>query len=364
MSDGVVTGAENSDPPLPALVGPWLRTHAVPSPKKIVFSYDPDEFEEFVKEWVPALETKYVAVQRHGGSGDHGVDVAGYLTSDGLEGAWHNYQCKHYGDALTWSKAAPEMRKMFASVVGGHFTVPEQYVFVAPIIGPRLVRRLSKKTEAKAEFLKELASTRDPVITSLVPELRRELRELAEATDFSMFTTIDMDEMLSLHQTTPHWAVRFPQPPAPRPQRMLPPDAPTPVEARYIQQLIRAYGELWGEQADSLERIAEHDEARAHLRRQREAFYSAESLRLFARDSTSDGHFDAVLDDVHDIVVEVAAGRFEFGYDRMQAVLAASGNVELTKTILTEFVRPLDRKGVCHHLANADRLIWCRGGAA
>lgn len=364
MSGEVGTGTDSTDPPSLTLTGPWLRSHAVPAPKKIVFSYDPDEFEEFVKEWVPALATKYLAVERHGGSGDHGVDVAGYLTSHGLEGAWHNYQCKHYGEALTWSKAAPEMRKMFASVVNGHFTMPQRYVFVAPIIGPRLVRRLSKPSQSREEFLKELETTTDAVIMSLAPEKRRAVRDLAGATDFSMFTTVDMDEMLSLHQTTPHWAVRFPQPPAPRPQRMLPPDVHAPEEARYIQQLVRVYGELWGEQAGSLERVASHDEARDHLRRQREAFYSAESLRLFARDSTTEGHFEAVLDDVYDIVVEVSAGRFEFGWDRLQAVLAASGNVELTKTILTEYVRPLDRKGVCHHLANEDRLIWCRGGAA
>lgn len=37
--------------------------------------YGPDEFEEFAKEWVPALDTKYVLVERHGGSGDHGIDV-------------------------------------------------------------------------------------------------------------------------------------------------------------------------------------------------------------------------------------------------------------------------------------------------
>ena len=334
----------------------------MPTPKKIVFTYDPDEFEEFVKEWVPALEPQYVRVERHGGSGDHGIDVAGYLTPRGLEGGWHNYQCKHYGNALAWATAAAEMRKMFAGVVLGHFTLPERYVFVAPIIGPRLVRRLAKPTEARQEFLNDLAATTDKIITLLTSEQRQEVRDLAEQSDFSMFETIDMDKMLEQHRTTPHWVARFPQMPPPRPANLAPPVHHTPDEARYIQQLLEVYRERWGEDADTLERVAGHAEASINLSRQREAFFAAESLRLFARDATPAGHFEAVLQDVYDIVVEVADGTYDFGWQRLRDVLAAAGQVQLTETILSSYVRPADRKGVCHQLANDDRLIWCRKG--
>ncbi|WP_406292148.1 hypothetical protein [Embleya sp. NBC_00896] len=68
---------------------------AMPTPKQIVsVSYDPDTFEEFVKEWVPALSTKYTLVERHGGSGDHGIDMVGYLSPQRLEGERHNYPRK------------------------------------------------------------------------------------------------------------------------------------------------------------------------------------------------------------------------------------------------------------------------------
>ncbi|MFF3327706.1 ABC-three component system protein, partial [Streptomyces sp. NPDC002889] len=33
------------------------------------------------------------------------------------------------------------------------------------------------------------------------------------------------------------------------------------------------------------------------------------------------------------------------------------------ETVLSRYVRPLDRKGVCHHLANDGRLTWCEEAA-
>ncbi len=102
MSNSYSAGSAGAEPPLLLTVlAPSLRMAPMPSPKQMVSFYDPDQFEEFVKEWVPALDSRYVLVERHGGSGDHGVDVAGYLSQQRLEGPWHNYQCKRYAAALS-----------------------------------------------------------------------------------------------------------------------------------------------------------------------------------------------------------------------------------------------------------------------
>jgi hypothetical protein len=333
----------------------------MPSPKQIVSFYDPDEFEEFVKEWVPALETKYVIVERHGGSGDHGVDVAGHLTRGRLEGEWHNYQCKRYADALTWGTAAQEMRKMFVAAAAGHFTVPTRYVFVAPRISRSLPRTFAKPTECRAKFLQELDTTKDKVVADLTDDQRTAVKDLAAATDFAMFECIDLDEMLALHSTTPHWAARFPFAPLTRgPQELIPPLEHDEGETRYVQHLVDVYRERYPDAISSLEQVPDVADANDHLKRQREAFYAAESLRVFARDSTTPAYFDRLMQDVYDIVVEVAALSYPNGWERHGAVTVAAGSVQLTPTILTSFVQPSARKGVCHHLANEDRLIWCR----
>nr|WP_254885912.1 restriction endonuclease [Streptomyces sp. NA02950] len=252
MSDQ--TRAPQGDPAEPPLVlkGPAMQFPYMPSPKKLVFGYDPDEFEEFVKEWVPALHPEYVRVERQGGSGDHGIDVAAYRSAQGLEGPWDNYQCKRYKSALNWSTAAGEIRKMFVGVVLGHFVLPAQYVFVAPAFARNLRTALAKPAQTRTKFLEELAETRDEVITRLTADQQQEVAQLAEQTDFAMFVPVDMDLMLEQHKTTPHWATRFPDEPRERPAVMLPPDEHNPEEAQYVQQLVRVYAEQWKADADTL----------------------------------------------------------------------------------------------------------------
>lgn len=335
----------------------------MPSPKKIVSFYDPDEFEEFVKEWVPALETKYTLVERHGGSGDHGIDVAGYLSQQRLEGEWHNYQCKRYSSALTWSTAAVEMRKMFVFAEAGHFTVPTRYIFVAPAISRSLPRHFAKPTDSKAKFLAEFDTSADKFVTALPPIRRKAVRDFAAATDFSIFECVDLDEMLKLHSTTRHWAERFPHAQLSRgPEMMLPPEQHGEMESRYVQQLLDVYRERYPDAISNLQHVSGIAAADAHLKRQRVAFYAAESLRVFARDANTPGYFERVMEDVYDIVVEVADCSYPDGWERHGAVMNAAGSVQLTPTILTPFVQPNTRKGICHHLANKDRLTWCRKG--
>lgn len=267
------------------LAGLAMRLPAMPSPEKIVFTYDPDEFERFVEEWVPALNEEYVRVVRQGGTGDHGIDVAGYLTPQALEGDWHNYQCKRYKGPLTWSIAAAEIRKMFAGAALGYFTVPSRYVFVAPQIGRGLRQDLDRPNATRTKFLDELEASTDPVITALSSDARRTVEKLATSTSFAMFGVVDMATMLAQHRRTPHWFTRFPPDARERPPAMKPPQEHASVEARYVRKLVQVYAERWGEAADTLNRVRSHDSAAAHLRGQREAFFSAESLRLFARDA-------------------------------------------------------------------------------
>lgn len=363
VADSYGAGSAGAEQPPLTVLAHSLRMAPMPSPKQMVSFYDPDQFEEFVKEWVPALDAKYVLVERHGGSGDHGVDVAGYLSHKRLEGQWHNYQCKRYAAALSWGTAAGEIRKMFVAAAAGAFTVPTRYVFVAPIISRSLPRQFAKPTECRTKFLQELSTTRDKLVTALTDEQRRAVEELAANTDFAMFECVDLDEMLELHKTTPHYVDRFPYAPFDQgPQQMIPPPQHRDDEARYVQRLVDVYCERFPGAISGLDDVPAVEEADEHLKRQREAFYAAEAVRVFARDATQPAYFERVKKDVYDIVVEVAARSYPDGWERHGAVMAVAGTVQLTPTVLTPFVETNARKGVCHHLANEDRLTWCREG--
>ena len=95
-----------------------------------------------------------------------------------------------------------------------------------------------------------------------------------------------------------------------------------------------------------------------HFRRQRISFYNAEALRLYARDSVPEGTFEALQDDIHAGVVEIAESEHASGMDRLSEVLTASGQLDLSSHTLVSASRLDDRKGICHQLANEDRLTW------
>ena len=97
-----------------------------------------------------------------------------------------------------------------------------------------------------------------------------------------------------------------------------------------------------------------------HFRRQREAFYHAESLRVFARDSVPPGTFESLQDDIHDGVIDTHDASHSDGFEKVCAVTKAAREVEITANALITSTRPKDRDGICHQLVNEERLQWTR----
>ena len=86
-----------------------------------------------MQEWAHyCLKSQYVQVQRFSGSGDRGIDIAGFADANKLAGVWDNYQCKHYDHALYPSDAWPEIAKVLGYTFNNQFAVPRRYFFVAP----------------------------------------------------------------------------------------------------------------------------------------------------------------------------------------------------------------------------------------
>lgn len=338
----------------PSLSGPPL------TPQQHIFFYDPDEWELFIREWATALGDQYVQIKRLGGPNDRGVDVAGFKTDQGFEGAWDCYQGKHYAEALRWSDAFPEMLKLFVAVVGGHYVLPDRYAFLAPRgCGPSLNRLMSKPTDLRDKFLKELARA-DGSASTFAQVQRDQIKTLAGATDFALFQSVELLDALEAHRATPYHVGRFGTPVPPRPGHDGPPDEIGVHEARYVAQLIDVYSEKEPAATFAADSVSSHSKFGGHFQRQRESFYSAEALRLYARDSVPTGTFEALQTDVFSGVVEVAESTHATGMDRLANVLTTSGQLDLSAHALISVSSINDRKGICHQLANEDRLNWVK----
>lgn len=340
---------------LPTFTGPPL------TPQQQLHFYSSDEWEAFIREWVGGLAESYVQVKRLGGSGDRGVDVAAFKTDQGLEGAWDCFQGKHYAEPLAPSDAYPEILKVFLGVLDDYYQMPDSYFFFAPkACGTTLNRLLSKPTELRQKFIEQLSKDKG-CAAALSSDLRDRVRELAKTTDFSLFKSVELLDALETHRGTAYYASRFGAPLPGRPAVDPPPDQISEDETRYVAQLLEVYTEQAPHEQFDHDKLAGHPGYGDHFKRQRFAFYSAEALRVYARDSVPDGTFEALQDDMRSGVIEVAELSHPSGMDRLAKVLTTAIQVQLDRhAALLGRSGPDDRKGICHQLANDDRLTWVR----
>ena len=327
------------------------------SPKQVISLYDDVQWEEFVLEWANTLE--YAQVVRNGGANDHGVDIAGFVTEDGFDGPWDCYQCKHYVKALLPSDAYPEILKIVLGTMDRHFTWPRKYRFVAPQgCGTSLTPIIHSPSKLKAELKVAMTRTKSPLATVLGQHSQDAALAFIDVADFTVFGTLEPHEVVDQHARTRWHAARFGVALPTRPATPAPSQVPTTGEQRYIEKLLAAYGERHG-------RLFTHDNATdsgevgPHYMRQRVAFYSAEALGRFARDSVPSGTFSALQEQVFDGVVDAHERAHVDGLARLSEVTAAARNLQVTSNGLLPLVEVRDRTGICHQLANDDRLTWC-----
>jgi hypothetical protein len=197
----------------------------------------------------------------------------------------------------------------------------------------------------------------DITSTTEVP-LSGALAAFFDGFDFSIFSSKSLVELIDGHSATGYHAVRFGGGLPPRPVPAPPPDTPAPTESRYIRQLLDAYGDHTGSIIPHADALDTHGDLKRDFLRQRERFYHAEALRNFARDTVPEGIFDALQDEVYFGVVDICEASHATGFDRMRATVAQASQVAVTSNPLAPATKAQDRQGICHQLANDDRLTW------
>jgi hypothetical protein len=339
-----------------------LHGHHIP-PQQQLLLYSADQWEGFVQEWAHyCLKAIYRQVQRFSGAGDRGIDIAGFADADKLNGVWENYQCKHYDHALYPSDALPEIGKLLWYTFNKQFAVPRRYYFVAPKgAGTTLNAYLANARELKKALTEGWDKNCRARITSTkeIP-LEGQFLAFVQAFDFTIFEAKTPLQLIEDHKSYPYHAARFGGGLPPRPDPPAPPDEITPTESRYVEQLFEAYADHTKEAISDAGGLKTHSKLKEHFLRQRVSFYLAESLRVFARDSVPPGTFESFQEEIYTGVVDTHDATYPDGYTRVVAVTKAARDMQITSNALITRAKPQDRDGICHQLANEDRLRWTK----
>jgi len=181
------------------------------------------------------------------------------------------------------------------------------------------------------------------------------LATYVHAFDFTSFTYATLDEILDGHRRTAYWASRFGGLliPAPRGQ---PPKAIAQSETVYIAKLLEVYEEVSTAPIASIKDLAGHPQWEKDLQRQRIRFYDAEAFMAHYRDQTEPGTIEDFADQIFD-PVEPSLTIEDSAHVRLTNALSTAG-IAVPASVLAPQARVRVKQGVCHQLANADRLTW------
>ncbi len=321
---------------------------------KIVASYDDEEYEIYIAEWVSSLVEKYSSVFKAKGGGDMGCDVMGFYGSAPSD-LWDNYQCKHYKDPLGPAHVTAEIVKLIYYVFIDEYLAPQNYFFVAPKgLSTQSLGLLRNAEKFRARIIKDWdVLSPDPQLKISDPKLHK----FIDTFDLSIIKTIEPQNIIDQHAKTRWHARRFGGGLQPRPKPSTPPVEIAPDEAIYVKELQDVYAEDSGVEI-SLGAIPTSKYSE-HFSKQRRSFYCAESLKLYARESLPDnGDFEDLQEQIFDGIYHMVETDHRNTLAKVNAVLSAAPAIVISDHILTTVIKIADRHGICHQLVNDKKIKW------
>lgn len=324
---------------------------------KEIRGYDATEWEIFTRECARGMRG-YHEVKRLGASGDHGRDVIGLCSPLGCEGVWDNVQCKDYEGLLRTPIACRDAGKIIFHAFRGVFTPPRRCLFASPK-GP--TTELRDMLLNPSRFREEVISTWNTRVAKQVVDnethlLEGTLAKYVEQYDFTSFGYLTIEELLDWHRRTGFWSERFGGLLAPPPKADAPPETLMPHETVYVGKLLDVYGQAAGANIQSVCDLDAHAEWRADLRKQRVRFFEAEWFMANYRDQTEPGTTESFADQIFD-AIDPHLALPGTGLARLTTALTVAGQTN-PASVLTPQAKVGVKQGVCHQLANDDRVTW------
>lgn len=333
-------------------------------PIERVSVFSPKQFEDFINEWATScLSTRYIGVYKIGGAKDKGRDIIAEITANEFD----YFQCKHYENAIAPSDIWVEFGKLCYYTYKMDYPVPQHYYIVAPKdIGPTLLDLINNPKKINGLLVKNWDKYCKTEIKTDSSDLTAELIKYINDFNFKIVSLYPMQTILNEYCKTPFFPFRFGGGlTKKRPKNQNPPDVIDEHELTYITKIIAAYSDYIKMEIDSVNDLYEKQpQFIADFNRHRERFYSADSLRVFVRETLPDeSSFTKLKNEIFDGIIDIIEKDYSDGKNRLINVMAHVSQLSIQDSILTmsSYVSICDKQGLCHHLANEkSEVCWVR----
>tara|TARA_B110000971_G_scaffold209551_1_gene235810 strand:+ start:482 stop:1651 length:1170 start_codon:yes stop_codon:yes gene_type:complete len=334
-------------------------TQGAPLPKvKRLETFDEDTWEDITLELVHNWKTQYQKVVRCGGGGDLGRDVISYTQNK----AWENFQCKYYAKPLTLDEAIREVGKIIYYSYKGKYPVPIKYYFVSPKgVTTQLLNHLMDSEKLKDELIKRWdKQCRTKITAKHKIELDADLiLYINSSIDFKIFDHIPPLDIIELHSQTTYHAIRFGASTRKRPKAIIPPSTLEASELTYTSELLLAFGDAEGKDVNNvnLPTFPEYEQEYHSARRN---YYWADGLEEFSKDWLPIVCYKELLDECYETISPVIKSDHKNGYERYLKVSAQAAVTNYSSHPLHHYIKVQDKKGLCHHLVNEEKVRWVK----
>lgn len=317
-----------------------------------------DQLEEFVDDWLDQRTKLYIEHELWRGTGDMGRDVTGYLTTQRMEGAWDNFQCKQLNEKLSEASAFVELGKIFMHAAADAYSLPNSYTFVAP---RGVVRRVQHFVAHPKAFQQAIIDQWDEVIASrlvekstilLCPQIRHQIKSF----NFTKIYWLDATRLVNDPSAMPALVKWFDADPGPWLREVVPSEIQV-GESSYISQLLQLYAAKGPREYPDAATALASTEHGAHLRDQRTRFFDAMAFDRFYRDSTPADYLPAFKEEIYHGVVDTHRDDYASGLTRLNEVMKRAGVLQPSGILGKHAGIPV-KQGTCHQFSNEGRLPW------
>lgn len=327
-------------------------------PLKRLHCMDEDTYEELISVWAYSCLKEYQQVYRIGGAGDKGRDVIAYL--DSYKNIFDLFQCKHYDHSLSYSDLRGEIGKLITYTFKKEFPIPNKYYIMCPngVSQPFLDFKDNNTEKFKEAIINDWDEIKIKVGKKNSVDISEELITYIHKFDFSIIKYKDENTFIEEFRHSPYFYYYFGGGfNLIKRVKLIVPNKLQDCENNYVKHLLDAYSENSNQIVTETNISGKYAK---HLSLSRSIFYSAEEVKIASRQASPPDvdEFERLKDKIEQHVGFDMLEDYRDGYEKVNRITAQAKNYDAETSLIKGILDSNSKAGICHHLANEDRLIW------